>query len=612
MNTHAQVAAQRTNTTFARRAARTTFPLQLRWLLAGLVLAFAIPFLFTDLIQVPRDVFYALYVGAVAAFVGVWARETQAPIRSFLTRNWRLGVSLGVLAAVALMFVVLREPSSPHPHGWTFVGAILWRGVVYGATDGVLLSVFPILAVFGLFAGRRLRDRSRKAVAGIGALALAVSLLFSAVYHLGYPDFRSGKVAKPVAGDLIWSAPTLLTLSPLGAPIAHIGLHVSALVHDYQSDLFLPPHRAAGTLERPGFQRLLDRIAADPSIAPGAVGFVLTPDGSWSGAAGLSNVEANKPMSPNDAFRIFSLTKSYVATVVLQLVQERRLRLSDTIGDLLPTALPPDKQAITVRQLLSHESGLYDSMSDGLGALTTPKTRVAFLASIRDPAIRREVTAVIARVRRDPSTVFPAKIWVDIAGSQPLYFKPGTGYHYSNPGYVLLGWVVERIEGRPLASVLKERIFDPLGLQHTWYLPGPTLPEPYAHGYILPRTFGSTFFPPTNRPIDGTRVTLGLAGASSVVATAEDVARFYSSLLEGKLLEPRTLHQLMLPERMGIGLIPTSCGGGYGHTGAFLDYKTAALTSTDGKTTAVLLANGRGPNADAWIDNGVGKLFCGA
>lgn len=107
----------------------------------------------------------------------------------------------------------------------------------------MLLSVFPILAVFGLFASKPLRERSKKAVAGIGALALAMSLLFTAAYHLGYPDFRGSKVSKPLTGDAIWSAPTLVTLSPLGAPIAHIGLHVSAVVHSYQTDLFLPPHK---------------------------------------------------------------------------------------------------------------------------------------------------------------------------------------------------------------------------------------------------------------------------------------------------------------------------------------------------------------------------------
>jgi hypothetical protein len=91
----------------------------------------------------------------------------------------------------------------------------------------------------------RLRERILgKAV--IGAVALAASMGVTATYHLGYPDFRSDKLAKPLAGGVMWSAPTLLTLSPLGAPIAHAGLHVSAVVHSYETETFLPPHTTSG------------------------------------------------------------------------------------------------------------------------------------------------------------------------------------------------------------------------------------------------------------------------------------------------------------------------------------------------------------------------------
>jgi hypothetical protein len=222
---------------------RISAGVELRWLLGGLVLAFAVPLLFADVIHVPRDAYYAIYVTAVFGFVGLWAHQTEAPLRTMALRGWRWALPLGLLAGGALVFTVLREPSTAHPHGWTFAGAILWRGVVYGAADGLLLSVFPILAVFAAFAAKPLRERSRQAVAGIGALALAASLLFAAVYHVGYPDFRGDKLKKPVAGDAIWSVPTLLTLNPVGAPVAHVALHVTAVTHSYETDLFLPPHR---------------------------------------------------------------------------------------------------------------------------------------------------------------------------------------------------------------------------------------------------------------------------------------------------------------------------------------------------------------------------------
>ena len=158
-------------------------------------------------------------------------------------RHWPWAIALGLVFGALLAFIVLGDPATSHPHGWAFAGAIAWRGVVYGALDGLLLSSFPIIATFAAFAGTPLRERSRRAIVGIAALALAVSLAFTAAYHLGYPDFRGSKLRKPIAGDVMWSAPTLLTLNPIGAPIAHIGLHVTAVVHSYDTPTYLPPHR---------------------------------------------------------------------------------------------------------------------------------------------------------------------------------------------------------------------------------------------------------------------------------------------------------------------------------------------------------------------------------
>jgi hypothetical protein len=218
---------------------------QWEWLLAGLVLAFALPYVLTDLATINRDLYYGIYAFSVFGFFALWLGFAVETPRALLARNWRVGAPLGVMFAGATAAIALTEKATPHPHGWRFVGAIVWRGIVYGAADGVLLSVFPILAVFAAFSARPLRARSRRALIGIGALALAVSLLFTAVYHLGYSDFRGEKVRKPLIGDVVWSAPTLATVSAIGAPLAHIGLHVSAVVHAYNTDTFLPPHADA-------------------------------------------------------------------------------------------------------------------------------------------------------------------------------------------------------------------------------------------------------------------------------------------------------------------------------------------------------------------------------
>jgi hypothetical protein len=142
-----------------------------------------------------------------------------------------------------MAFTVVRtEDTTARPDGLELIGAVLWRGVVHGVTAGLLLSVFPILVVFAGFAGSRLNERFAGKVL-IGVVALIASLAMTAVYHFGYSDFRSDKVAKPLTGDVVWSVPTLVTLNPVGAPIAHAGLHVSAVLHSYDTDTFLPPHK---------------------------------------------------------------------------------------------------------------------------------------------------------------------------------------------------------------------------------------------------------------------------------------------------------------------------------------------------------------------------------
>jgi hypothetical protein len=213
------------------------------WLARGYVLAFAMPFLFADLLELNRDVFYGLYALVVFGLIGLWARSTGYDLVAAIKRRWLWAVGLGaVFAGVMALMIVRTEDATARPDGLKLIGAVFWRGVVYGATDGLLLSVFPILVVFAAFAGSRLNQRfSGKLV--IGAAAMIASLAMTAVYHAGYSDFRSGKIGKPLTGDSLWSIPTLVTLNPVGAPIAHVGLHVSAVLHSYDTTTFLPPHK---------------------------------------------------------------------------------------------------------------------------------------------------------------------------------------------------------------------------------------------------------------------------------------------------------------------------------------------------------------------------------
>lgn len=212
------------------------------WLGTGLVFGFLASFVLADVLELPRDLFYGIYAASVLTFFVAWAKSTGQSFGRMFRQRWVLALALGLVFAGVMALIALRtEDATPRPDGIELVAAVLWRGVVYGLTDGLLLSVFPILVVFAAFAGTKLREQWLGKMA-IGLAALVASVAMTASYHLGYSDFRSEKVGRAVSGDLVWSVPTLLTLNPIGAPIAHAGLHVSAVLHSYETDLFLPPH----------------------------------------------------------------------------------------------------------------------------------------------------------------------------------------------------------------------------------------------------------------------------------------------------------------------------------------------------------------------------------
>jgi hypothetical protein len=212
------------------------------WLCGGAAAAFLVPYLLADRIGLQRDVYYGVYAAVAGGLFVGWSRDTGQSLRAMCARRWRVAIALGLLAAGAMALIATRqEVGASHPGGIALVGSVAWRGVVYGAADGLLLSAFPILIVFAALKHSRLRRRAGGVIA-VGVVAMIASLAMTGVYHAGYADFRSSKLGKPLTGDLVWSVPSLVTLNPIGAPIAHVGLHVSAIFHNYDSDLFLPPH----------------------------------------------------------------------------------------------------------------------------------------------------------------------------------------------------------------------------------------------------------------------------------------------------------------------------------------------------------------------------------
>jgi D-alanyl-D-alanine carboxypeptidase len=339
-------------------------------------------------------------------------------------------------------------------------------------------------------------------------------------------------------------------------------------------------------VSRPDLQRTLEYVHSEG--APGVVALVRNASGTWRGAVGNAVLEPRRAMRPGDRFRIASVTKTFVAAVVLQLVDEGRLELDDTVQQRLFGVLERGRD-ITVRQLLNHTSGLWNFTDDD---------------------------RFVARMRRDIDFVVTPRAAVAIADSRPLDFEPGTNWAYSNTGYQLLGLIVERTTGKPLPRVLAERIFEPLRLSKTSFEPSPGLPDGVAHGYSL----ADGEFPLTgNRPRDvTTSVGGGAWAAGAIVSTVDDVARFYRALLGGRLLSRRSLRELQrtVPAdsstRFGLGIfrIRVLCGYAWGHSGGLPGYLTHVRANKDGSHVVVIASNGEGRHVASALEATANTAYC--
>jgi D-alanyl-D-alanine carboxypeptidase len=320
----------------------------------------------------------------------------------------------------------------------------------------------------------------------------------------------------------------------------------------------------------PKLQRALDDVVA--AGAPGAVVVVRDGDRTRRLSSGLADVANGTPARAADLTRIGGMTKSYTATVVLQLVGEGRLRLGDTLERWLPGRIS-NGSAITIRQLLNHTSGIFSFDQD---------------PSVFAPYAEGDLTRI-----------FDLDEGVRIANEHGPLFAPGTQLSYSNTNYVLLGMIVEKAAGRPLAAQLSQRIFEPLGLRHTSYATSSEMPGSYLHGYFGGDTsFDVTALSPT---------LFGPAGA--IISTAEDLTRFYRALLRGRLLAPPQLRAMQTIDPVATGGVPDAgilgggwglgllkerfpCGTAWGHDAENPGYMAAAWSTKDGDRQVAVAVNG--------------------
>jgi peptidoglycan/LPS O-acetylase OafA/YrhL/CubicO group peptidase (beta-lactamase class C family) len=248
-------------------------------------------------------------------------------------------------------------------------------------------------------------------------------------------------------------------------------------------------------------QGILDTTVAEGSI-PGAVLTVKLPNGvTWTGVSGMADPEDGVAMAPETRVRIGSLSKMFTAAVVLQLVEQGQIDLDAPIATWLPD-LVPNADAITVRELLQHTSGLYDYLED---------------------------RKFLSRAYDDPKRDWQPGELVEYAAGQPPSFAPGAKnrWDYSNTNYVILGMIVEKATGRTLAQELRQRIFEPLGLRQTYMVPDDVVEGPQARGY--------------SKSVDQTDVAMSFTfGAANIVTTVDDLRVFGSALFTDQLLKPDT------------------------------------------------------------------------
>ena len=220
-----------------------TARIQAAWFAAGALVAFLLPFVFSSVLDLNHDLYYAVYFAGVLGFLTWYVKATGADVAGMMRQNWRWSVVLGVLAAAFVVFNVLnREDSTPRPGGLYFIFEIGWRGVIYGAIDALLLTAFPALVAYTVLEGHVVTLARRGLFAG---LTLVMVLAITATYHLGYEQFREDGVGAPEIGNTIISLPALLTMNPAGSVLAHASMHVTAVTHAYETDVFLPPQTDA-------------------------------------------------------------------------------------------------------------------------------------------------------------------------------------------------------------------------------------------------------------------------------------------------------------------------------------------------------------------------------
>ena len=325
--------------------------------------------------------------------------------------------------------------------------------------------------------------------------------------------------------------------------------------------------------------------AAQALVDDGAVGVtarIESPGQQWSGAAGVREVNKNPKALEHSPFRAASITKTMVATLVLQEVEAGTFALDTPVNDLLPGLFPghPD---VTVEHLLTHRSGAQTGTDLSIASKIQGPTWQDFIDALGMDYTDEEHLAVVNDAE-----------WL---------FEPGTDFEYSNAGFIALGMILEDVNGEDLESLLQERVFDPARMRHTAFpddsnTQGPFLldamntgTEDGGIGWVALDDFDPDLF----------------SASGAAVTTTRDINLFTEALITGKLVDPTLVEQMVVPQSFdvmeygqGIYRLPDPCTPEgepqqwlYGHDGLSFGTSSMALTSADGTRQVSLAVSGR-------------------
>ncbi len=406
-------------------------------------------------------------------------------------------------------------------------------------------------------------------IVAIGFLAVGMGLSTVALSGLGQPSDGpdSAAVATPSTAALQADSPSPPTSSaanptpaPAPTPTARPGLTRAEI-------------RAVSVRAR--LQVALDDVRARLGI-PGVSVTVIFPDGSaWTGTSGRADVAGNKEVTPDTAFALASVSKTYTAALILALAGDGRIDLDAAALSYLPGATLDRR--ITVRQLLNHTSGLDDFF------LHTPIDK----ALLADPDAFWSVKRTLKYVAKP-------------------YFPPGKGWRYSNTNYVYLGLIAERVTGFSLAIALRDRFFVPLDFGATWYQAVEKPRGPLAHGYRFagPRLSTPAIDLSAKSTVAPFRsVVTAAGGAGSIAATSADAARWSRLLFTGEVLGPAMTAQMLdgvaftatykprIPYGLGVQAFPIGGRLALGHSGRLIGFRAAVRHLPAENVTIAVLTN---------------------